>query len=117
MPQARNATSTTAAKGFDDHDPNELTTDVVTGSMSAPATTEAGSGWASVTAMAFTMTSTPTLRRAIQIARGTWREASCVSSATPTAQSKPTNTQPPTARAASSPAATDPPERASAPKV
>ena len=39
VPQARNATSTTAANGFADQDPNELTTDVVTGSMSLPVTT------------------------------------------------------------------------------
>ena len=48
MPQARNATSTIAANGFVDHEPNELTTAVVTGSTSSPATTAAGSGCASV---------------------------------------------------------------------
>jgi hypothetical protein len=49
MPQARNATSTTAANGFVDHDPKlDATTAVVTGSRSAPATIAAGSGCASV---------------------------------------------------------------------
>ena len=36
IPQARNATSTTAANGFADHDPNDETTAVVTGSTSLP---------------------------------------------------------------------------------
>ncbi len=71
MPQARNAIRTTAANGFDDHDPNEVTTAVVTGSRSSPATTDAGSGCARVAATAFRMTSVPTLSSAIQIALGT----------------------------------------------
>ena len=70
-----------------------------------------------MTATALGITSTPTLSSAIQIARGTWRAASRVSSATPTAQSKPMNTQPPTASAASIAASTEPPESASAPSV
>ena len=117
MPQDRNATSTIAANGFDDHEPNELTTAVVTGSTSSPATTDAGSGCASSAATALRITSAPTLSSAIQIALGTCRAASFVSSATPTAQSNPMNTHPPTASAASSPAATEPPDSASAPKV
>ena len=48
-----------------------VTTDVVTGSRSSPATTPAGSGCASVTATALRITSAPTLSSAIQIARGT----------------------------------------------
>src|SRR4051794_9824873 len=47
MPHARNAVSTTAANGFVDHDPNDETTAVVTGSRSSPATTAAGGGGAS----------------------------------------------------------------------
>src|ERR1044071_306498 len=92
MPHARNAARTTAANGFADHEPNELTTDVATGSTSRPATTEAGSGWASATAKALRMTSAPTLSSAIQIARGTWRVALCVSSDAATHASKPMNT-------------------------
>ena len=115
--QATKAVSTTAAKGLSDQEPKELVTAVVTGSRSVPATTPAGSGWARVTAMALAITSAPTLSRAIQIARGTWRPASCVSSATPTAQSKPMKTQPPTASAASIAAKTESPESASAPRV
>ena len=59
----------------------------------------------------------PTLSRAIQIALGTWRAALRVSSEAPTQASKPMKTQPPTASAASSPAAVDPPDSASAPSV
>jgi hypothetical protein len=117
MPQARNAASTTAAKGFADHDPNDASTEVATGSGSSPATTPARSGCASVTANAFTITRTPTLRSASQIANGTWRAARLVSSDAPTQASKPMNTQPATARAASIPAPTEPPERASAPSA
>src|SRR4051812_21183202 len=101
MPQARNATSTTAANGFVDHEPNDVTTAVVTGSTSSPATTDAGSGWASVAATAFRITSAATLSSATQIARGTWRAASVVSSDAATHASKPMNTQPPTASASS----------------
>src|SRR5215207_1677495 len=101
MPHATKAASTTAAKGLLDHDPKELTTAVVTGSTSLPATTAAGSGCASVTAKAFRITSTPTLSRAIQMALGTRAAASLVSSAAPTQESKPMKTQPPTASAAS----------------
>jgi hypothetical protein len=117
IPQARKATRTIAVNGFDDHDPNEPTTAVVTGSRSWPATTAAGSGCASVVANAFTITSAPTLSSAIQTARGTWRAAPCVSSAIATVASKPMNAQPPTASAASSAAPTEPPESASAPSV
>src|SRR4051794_35950484 len=117
MPQARNAQSTTAANGLDDHEPNELTTAVATGAASRPATIAAGSGLDSPTATAFRITSAPTLSSAIQIARGTWRVAPFVSSEAPTQASKPMNTQPPTASAASIPAPTDPPDSASAPSV
>ena len=117
MPHERNATSTTAANGLADHEPKEVVTAVVTGSRSAPATIAAGSGCASVTATAFSITSAPTLRRAIQIARGTWCAASLVSSEAATQASNPMNTQPPTASAASSAANTEPPDRASAPSV
>ena len=71
IPQARKATSTTAVNGLEDQDPNDVTTAVVTGSRSWPATIEAGSGCASMTATALRNTSVPTLRRAIQMARGT----------------------------------------------
>ena len=71
MPHARNAVRTTAAKGLADHEPNELTTAVETGSMSRPATTSAGFGCASAAAKALRMTMAATLRSAIQIARGT----------------------------------------------
>ena len=117
IPHATKAASTTAANGLVDHDPKEVTTAVVTGSMSSPATTAAGSGWASVTARAFSITSAPTLSRAIQIAFGTWRAAFFVSSDAPMQASKPMNTHPPTASAASSPAPTEPPDSASAPSV
>ena len=117
IPQARKAISTTAANGLSDHDPNELTTDVVTGSRSSPATIAAGSGCASVAATALRITSAPTLSSATQIARGTCCPATRVSSAADTQASKPMKTQPPTASAASRPAAVDPPERASAPSV
>src|SRR4051812_15522182 len=66
IPHATNASSTIAANGFVDQDPKELTTAVVTGSMSSPATIDAGSGCASVTATALRITSTPTLSSAIQ---------------------------------------------------
>src|SRR4051794_9464553 len=69
MPQETKATSTIAANGLEDHDPNDATTAVVTGSTSSPATTEAGSGCASVAATALRITSAATLSRAIQIAR------------------------------------------------
>jgi hypothetical protein len=39
MPQARKAASTTAAKGFADHEPKDASTDVATGSGAFPATT------------------------------------------------------------------------------
>ena len=117
MPQARNAASTTAANGFADQDPNDVTTEVVTGSASRPATTPAGSGCASETANALRMTSAATLSSASQIARGTWRAAPRVSSEALTQASKPMKTQPATASAASIPAPTDPPESASAPRV
>ena len=94
-----------------------MTTAVVTGSMSSPATTDAGSGCASVAATAFRITSAATLSSAIQIARGTWRAASVVSSDAATHASKPMNTQPPTASAASIPALTEPSDSASAPSV
>ena len=100
-----------------DHDPNELTTAVDTGSTSRPATTAAGSGCASVTATALRITSAPTLSSAIQIACGTWRAAPFVSSEAPTQASKPMKTQPATASAASMPAPTEPPDNASAPSV
>src|SRR3954454_3690014 len=64
MPHARNAVSTTAANGCVDHDPNDVTTAVVTGSRSFPATTAAGSGCASVAASALRITSAPTVRSA-----------------------------------------------------
>src|SRR4051794_823580 len=67
MPHARNAISTTAANGFADEEPNELTTAVVTGSRSRPATTAAGSGCASVAATALRITIAPTLSIAAQI--------------------------------------------------
>src|SRR4051795_7556733 len=111
------ATRTSAANGLSDHDPNDDTTAVVTGSTSLPATTAAGSGCASVAATAFSSTMAPTLSTAIQIARGTLRSALWVSSAAPTATSKPMKTQPPTARAASNPAPTEPPDNDSAPSV
>ena len=63
------------------------------------------------------MTSAPTVSSATQIARGTCRAALFVSSDAPTHASKPMNTQPPTASAASIPAPTEPPERDSAPSV
>ena len=44
IPQATNAKSTIAANGFVDHEPNDVTTAVVTGSASRPATTSGGSG-------------------------------------------------------------------------
>ena len=56
------------------------------------------------------MTTAATLSSANQIARGTWRAAPLVSSEAPTQASKPMNTQPPTASAASMPAPTDPSE-------
>src|SRR3954453_3128256 len=117
MPHARNATSTTAANGFADHEPNAETTAVATGSESLPATTAAGSGCASVVATAFSITSAATASSAIQIARGTCRAGSFVSSAAPTHASKPMKTHPPTASAARRPAPTDPPDDASAPSV
>src|SRR5688572_16693935 len=46
IPQEMNATSITAANGFEDQEPKDDTTAVVTGSTSSPATTDAGSGWA-----------------------------------------------------------------------
>src|SRR4051794_12798601 len=111
MPQDMNATSTRAANGRSDQEPNEDTTAVVTGSESFPATTSLGCGWASVAATALSTTIAPTVSIAIQIARGTWRPASCVSSAAPTATSKPMKTQPPTASAANRPAKTEPSDR------
>ncbi len=117
MPQARNAKSTTAANGLADQVPKELTTAVETGSMSRPATMSAGFGCASSAATALSMTTAATLSSANQSARGTWRAAPLVSSEAPTHASKPMNTQPPTARAASMPAPTDPPESSSAPRV
>src|SRR4051794_31904544 len=112
-----NAVRTTAANGFSDQDPNDVMTAVDTGSTSRPETTAAGSSCASPTANAFRITSAPTLSSAIQIARGTCRVAPFVSSEAPTQASKPMKTQPPTARAASIPAPTDPPESDSAPSV
>lgn len=97
--------------------PNDATTAVWTGSPSRRATTAARSGCASVVASALSMTSAATLSSAIQIARGTWRAASRVSSDTPTQASKPMNTQPPTASAASNDALTEPPDSACAPSV
>jgi hypothetical protein len=44
IPHARNAASTTAANGFADHDPNDASTEVATGSESSPATTPRGRG-------------------------------------------------------------------------
>src|SRR5690349_4945483 len=102
IPQARKATSTTAANGFIDQSPNEVTTAVVTGSTSLPATTSAGFGCASVVAKALRITSAPTLSSAIQTARGTCLAAPLVSSAAATVASKPMKAQPPTASAASS---------------
>ena len=75
MPQATKASSTIAANGLLDQSPNDVTTAVETGSMSWPAATAAGSGCASVTAKALRITSPPTLSSAIQIARGTRRDA------------------------------------------
>ena len=63
------------------------------------------------------MTSAATLSSAIQIARGTWRAAPLVSSEALTQASKPMNTQPATASAASMPAPTEPPDSSSAPSV
>ncbi len=117
IPQARKAAKTTAANGFVDHAPNAATTAVWTGSASRPATTAAGSGCASVVATALRTTSTATLSSAIQIARGTCRAALRVSSDTATQASKPMNTHPPTASAASIAAPTEPPDSASAPSV
>src|SRR4051794_4711208 len=117
MPQARKAVNTTAANGLLDHDPNDATTAVVIGSRSLPATTAAGSGCARVAAKALRITTAPTASSANQVARGTWRAASRVSSDAPTQASKPMNTQPPTASAASRPAVTEPPDDASAPSV
>src|SRR5690349_19211080 len=117
MPQAMNATSTTNADGLLDQSPNDATTAVETGSMSLPATTSAGFGWASVVANALRITSAPTLSSAIQTARGMCLAALLVSSAAATVASKPMNAQPPTASAASNAATFDPPLSASAPNV
>src|SRR3954469_12685189 len=104
MPQARNATRTTAANGFVDHEPKLATVAVVTGSTSSPATIVAGSGWAIPTATALSITSAATLSIAIQIARGTRGGAPRTYSAALAHASKPMKTQPPTASAASRPA-------------
>src|SRR4051812_407171 len=71
IPQARNPVRTTAAKGLPDHDPNELTTAVATGSASRPSTTAAGSGCARVAETASRVTTAATLSIASQIALGT----------------------------------------------
>src|SRR6266511_3541753 len=70
IPQARNATRTTAAKGFADHEPNDVTTAVDTGSRSRPATTSAGFGCASVAATALRMTTAATLSSALRLLGG-----------------------------------------------
>ena len=112
-----NATSVTAAKGLVDQDRSEVTTAVVTGSASLARDDVAGSGCASVIATALRITIAPTLSSASQTARGTWLAAPLVSSAVSPHASKPMNTQPPTASAASSAAKVEPPESDSAPSV
>ena len=77
MPQARNATSTTAANGFADHEPNDADdrgrhrVDVA-----ARRRPRRDRDARASTANALRITSAPTLSSAIQIARGTWRAAS-----------------------------------------
>ena len=118
MPQARKATSTTAANGFDDHEPNDDTTAVrYRVEVLARHHRSRGRGGR---AWRRQRSGSRARRRSAGRSRSPWARGARRRGSPrrrPTQASKPMNTQPPTASAASSPAASEPPDSASAPRV